>query len=70
MLPYEWILAVFFMAMPGKPPQLVAPYQDEISCQKAAGELAKESKDALNEHNAIPVCLEIHLPKVWNDCQN
>lgn len=63
-LPYEYILAVFFLLNPDRPPQMVSPAADAVECQKLAGQLAVEHKAELNDYNAIPICLKIELPKV------
>lgn len=63
-MPYEYILAILFLLIPEKPPQLVAPAPDQISCFKMAGKLAMEHKDELSAKAAIPVCLKIEVPTV------
>lgn len=50
--------------MPQRPPQLVAPAEDQITCFKMAGKLAIENKDELSTQAAIPVCLKIEVPTV------
>lgn len=64
MIPYEYILAVFFVMTPERPPQLISPAVDAIDCQKQAGQLAVQQKEALVDAGAIPICLKIELPKV------
>lgn len=63
-MPYEYILAILFLLSPERPPQLVAPAPDQITCFKMAGKLAVEHKDTLVAQAAAPVCLKIEVPTV------
>lgn len=63
-MPYQYILAIFFLLNPDQPPQLLAPAADKAACFKMAGEFAVKFKTELEADKAAPICLKIELPTV------